>query len=408
MTTTTSGEVPWGVQGAVYGIGLFSTSIFQIAAVIVPLYAYTLNPSPLMFGLVFSAAHVLPLFLSIHTGALMDRLGARRVMLVCTTVGAIMPLLYPAAPWIWALVFLQMFLGLSESMGWLGAQTMIGQYMFGRTVYAGRLSFIIRIGQLAAAPLAGITWDLAGPWGAFALMSLWASGAVVCALLLPPQAAMPLTEEGRRGKFRALLPNLADYVTAFRLLAAPAVVVIVLLGALMHVGNVLQGSFYVAWLNDMGLTGTAIGLLSPAGAVGAALFSLLTARLTKYIGGLWIVLLSLWAAMLLICATPLFGTYLLLQIAMFLRHGANGLAQPLIITLVLRGAGRENQGKAVGLRGTANRIASILSPLAMGAIAQALGLELSFYVVGIAVSVVMAGIAIYLWRHPEVARANED
>jgi MFS family permease len=376
--------------------------------VIVPLYAYTLNPSPLMFGLVFSAAHVLPLFLSIHTGALMDRLGARRVMLVCTSVGAVIPLLYPTAQWIWALVFLQMFLGLSESMGWLGAQTMIGQYMFGRTVYAGRLSFIIRIGQLAAAPLAGITWDLAGPWGAFGLMSLWASGAVVCALLLPPQIAMPLTEPGRRAKLRALLPNIADYATAFRLLAAPAVVIIVLLGALMHVGNVLQGSFYVAWLNDMGLTGTAIGLLSPAGAVGAALFSLLTTRLTKYIGGLWIVLISLWVAMLLICATPLFGTYFLLQMAMFLRHGANGLAQPLIITLVLRGAGRENQGKAIGLRGTANRIASIASPLAMGAIAQALGLELSFYVVGAAVSIVMAGIAIYLWRHPEVANAGED
>jgi MFS family permease len=408
MTTTTSEEVPWRVQGAVYGIGLFSTSIFQIASVIVPLYAYTLNPSPLMFGLVFSAAHVLPLFLSIHTGALMDRLGARRVMLVCTSVGAVIPLLYPTAQWIWALVFLQMFLGLSESMGWLGAQTMIGQYMFGRTVYAGRLSFIIRIGQLAAAPLAGITWDLAGPWGAFALMSLWASGAVVCALLLPPQIAMPLTEPGRRAKLRALLPNIADYLTAFRLLAAPAVVIIVLLGALMHVGNVLQGSFYVAWLNDMGLTGTAIGLLSPAGAVGAALFSLLTTRLTKYIGGLWIVLISLWVAMLLICATPLFGTYFLLQMAMFLRHGANGLAQPLIITLVLRGAGRENQGKAIGLRGTANRIASIASPLAMGAIAEALGLELSFYVVGAAVSVVMAAIAIYLWRHPEVANAGED
>ena len=103
-----------------------------------------------MFGLVFSAAHFLPLFLSIHTGALMDRLGARRVMLVCTTIGAIVPLLYPVAPWILALIVLQMFFGLSEFMGWLGAQTMIGQYMHGKTVYAGRLSFIIRIGHLAA------------------------------------------------------------------------------------------------------------------------------------------------------------------------------------------------------------------------------------------------------------------
>jgi MFS family permease len=176
----------------------------------------------------------------------------------------------------------------------------------------------------------------------------------------------------------------------------------------MHVGNAVQGSFYVAWLNEMGLTGTAIGLLGPAAAIGAALFSLLTSKLMRYVGGLWIALLSLWSGILLVCATPLFGSYFLLQMAMFLRSGANGLAQPLVITLVLRGAGRENQGKAIGLRGTANRIASIVSPLAMGAVAEAVGLEHSFYVVGALVSVVMIGIAIYLWRNPQIAKAGED
>jgi MFS family permease len=409
-TPTENDDVPLRIQAAVYGIGLFSTSIFHIAAVIVPLYVATMSPSPVMFGLVFSAAHILPLFLSIHTGAMMDRLGARRVMLVCTAVGAIVPLLYPAFPWIWALVFLQMFFGLSESMGWLGAQTMIGQYMYGKTVYAGRMSFIIRIGHLVCAPLAGLCWDLAGPWGGFTMMSLWGCGSVVCALLLPKQPTEPkaVPLEGRRAKVRALLPNASDYLTAFRLLGVPSVVIIVVLGALMHVGNAVQGSFYVAWLSDMGLTGTAIGLLGPVAAIGAALFSLVTSRLMRYVGGLWIALVSLWAGVLLVCATPLFGSYFLLQIAMFLRSGANGLAQPLVITLVLRGAGRENQGKAVGLRGTANRVASIVSPLMMGVIAEAIGLERSFYVVGALVSAAMIGIAIYLWRHPNVARAGED
>jgi MFS family permease len=245
-------------------------------------------------------------------------------------------------------------------------------------------------------------------------MSLWGGGSVACALLLPKKHPIPAEPAvapppvGRRAKVRALLPNPSDYLTAFRLLGIPSVVIIVLLGALMHVGNAVQGSFYVAWLSDMGLTGTAIGLLGPVAAIGAALFSLLTSRLMRYIGGLWIALASLWAGILLVCATPLFGSYLLLQMAMFLRSGANGLAQPLVITLVLRGAGRENQGKAIGLRGTANRIASILSPLAMGAIAEAVGLERSFYVIGAVVSIVMIGIAIYLWRHPDVARAGED
>jgi hypothetical protein len=44
----------------------------------------------------------------------------------------------------------------------------------------------------------------------------------------------------------------------------------------------------------------------------------------------------------------------------------------------------------------------------MGAIAEAVGLERSFYVVGAVASVVMIGIAIYLWRNPHIARAGED
>jgi MFS family permease len=406
-----SRHVPWRTQIAVYGVGLFTTSVFHIASVVVPLFAYTMNPSPFVFGLVFGAAHVLPLLFSIHAGALMDRLGARRVMLFCTIAAALLPLVYPLSPGIWALIVLQMFLGLAESMGWLGAQTMIGQYMHGRTTYAGRLSFVIRFGQLVAPPMAGITWDLAGVWGAFILMSVWASGSVVSALLLPVQEVRPASgaigAPAAKG-FRSLMPRWSDYRVAFSLLGAPSVAIIVALGALMHMGNSVQSSFYVAWLTDMGLAGTAIGLLSPAGAIGAALFSLLTAPLMRYVSGFWIVLLSLWAGIILICITPLLGTYLMLQIAMFMRSGANGLAQPLVITLVLRGAGRSNQGKAVGLRGTANRTASILAPLLMGAIGELVGIRYAFFIVGGLASLAMMWIAIYLMRHPEITRKGED
>lgn len=403
-------HVPWRTQIAVYGVGLFTTSVFHIASVIIPLYVYTMQPSPFLFGLVFAAAHFLPLLFSIHAGALMDRLGARRVMLFCTAAASLLPLFYPLTPGIWALIFLQLFLGLFESMGWIGAQTMIGQYMHGRTTYAGRLSFTIRFGQLAAPPMAGITWDFAGVWGAFILMSIWACGSLFCALLLPVQTLQTTTPHDTKAtqKLRNLMPSWSDYRLAFGLMAAPSVAIIVALGALMHMGNSVQSSFYVAWLTDMGITGTAVGLLSPAGAIGAALFSLLTARLTRYVSGFWIVLVSLWLGILLVCATPLFGTYFLLQIAMFFRSGMNGLAQPLVITLVLRGAGKANQGKAVGLRGTANRLASIVAPLGMGAIGEWVGVRDAFFVVGGLASLAMISMTLYLWRHPEIARKGED
>ena len=395
--SSASREVPRATEVAVYGIGLFTTSVFHIDSVIIPLYASTFNPSPFVFGLVFGASHLLPLLFSIHAGALMDRLGSKRMMVYCTSLVTILPLAYPLAPGITVLILLQLLLGLSESLGWLGAQTMIGQYMHGRTKYAGRLSFVIRFGQLCAPPMAGMIWDLFGVWGSFILMSVWASGAIFFALALTSA-----------GKLRDLMPRLDDYMLAFRLMRVPAVAMIVALGAMMHMGNAVQSSFYLAWLNERGITGTAIGLLSPAGAVGAAVFSLLTTRLMRYIDGFWIVLLSLWIGILLVCATPLLGTYFLLQMAMFLRSGLNGLAQPLVITLVLRGAGGANQGKAVGLRGTANRLASIIAPLVMGAIAEAVGLEMAFYATALLLSLPMGWMAFNLFKRTDIASAGED
>jgi MFS family permease len=361
-----------------------------------------------LLGMAVGARHVLPLFLSIHAGALMDRLGGRLVMLAFAALGVAVPLLYPAVPWIWALIVFQMLSGLSDSMGWLGAQIMIGQYMKGRTAYAGRLSFVIRFGHLIAPPMVGAAWDLFGPWGAFGCMALWGFGTLACAAALPPLAPGQGAETPRAPvRLRELLPNPADYLIALRLLAAPAVVVVVALGAMMHVGNGVQSSFYVVWLTDIGIPATAIGTLISVGAVGAAMFSLATARLMRYIPGFWVLLVSLWAGIVLICITPVLGGYIPILIAMFARSGANGLAQPLVITLVLQAAGPTNQGKAVGLRATANRTASILSPILMGALADAAGTRDSFYIVGALVTLVMGGFAIYLWRRPDVARSGE-
>ena len=414
MTTATasrSEDVPWRIQGAVYGIGLFSTSIFHIGAVIVPLYAATMTPSPLMFGLVFSAAHFLPLFLSIHTGALMDRLGARRVMLVCTAIGAIVPLLYPAFPWIWALVFLQMFFGLSESMGWLGAQTMIGQYMYGKTVYAGRMSFIIRIGHLV---VRAARRHQLGPRRAVGRLR----ADVAVGLRLGGVRAAAAEAAGRsRGAAAGRTPRegarapaqgvgLSDRVPAARRSggrhhrAARRADACRQCGAGLVLCRVAQRHGPDRHRHRSARPGGR----DRRGAVLAA-HRRGSCAMSAACGSRCV---SLWSGILLVCATPLFGSYFLLQMAMFLRSGANGLAQPLVITLVLRGAGRENQGKAIGLRGTANRVASIISPLAMGAIAEAVGLERSFYVVGALVSVVMIGIAIYLWRNPQIAKAGED
>jgi MFS family permease len=69
-----------------------------------------------------------------------------------------------------------------------------------------------------------------------------------------------------------------------------------------------------------------------------------------------------------------------------------GVSQPLLISLMARSAGRA-QGKGVGLRTTANRLAILVTPVIMGAIAEVAGIEASFYLTGGFLILVLLGVA---------------
>ena len=84
MNSETVGNVPWRTQLPVYGTALFSNSIPDLVLVVMQLWLIRLDTSLFLIGLVFGARYLGPLLLAIHGGALMDRLGTRRVMIFCS------------------------------------------------------------------------------------------------------------------------------------------------------------------------------------------------------------------------------------------------------------------------------------------------------------------------------------
>jgi fucose permease len=186
------------------------------------------------------------------------------------------------------------------------------------------------------------------------------------------------------------------------------VAITVMIGMMTHVGNSVQATFYVVWLQQTGMAGTQIGVLVALSAVSAGIGSLVAHRLTRYIKPYWLLLFVIWAAILLICVTPLLGGFMAFLIVLCLRSTANGIHQPLAITLMLKTAGADSQGRAIGLRGTANRITAISSPLLMGAMAEWIGIANSFYAIGLIASVIMALLVRQLLRHPEVHANAEE
>ena len=445
--TSCESRVPFRIQAPVYGIGLFCTSVYYMMVVTVPVFVASLGLSYLWAGIILGCRPVLSLFFSIHAGALMDRIGGRRVMIFFGTVGVIAPLLYPIAPrmdWIWLLLISQMLAGMADSMGWLGAQTLIGQHMKGLTKYTGRLSAIIRVGHVIAPIMVGVAWDRLGDWAAFGLMSFWNCGFLICAIVLPRTHGVMDNNEARARStsvgeslvtWRDILPNPSDYISAFKLMAIPAVAATVMIGTMPHVGNYVQSTFYVVWLEQSGITGTLIGLLIAIFSVSAACGSLLMPKIARYFSPYWLFLVVVWVSIMMICLTPLVGSdffigaiisllspfssfetfkelssivfvFTAFGVVLAVRAVFHGIQQPLVISLILATTKSDEQGKAIGLRATANRITSIGTPIAMGALADWLGLQYAFYTIAVIATVMIFFMVLYILRHTEIDHSS--
>ena len=391
-------RIDWRIQGAVYACGALNHSMGMMVAVVMPLWLLQLNVPPLMIGIALGARHFLPLFLSIHGGAMMDRFGTRRIMLWFGLISAAVPILFPAMPWVWAVIVLQMIVGMADTMGWSGAQAMIGQIMRGSEVYAGRLAFTLRIGHFAGPLIIGLAWDKMGPWGAFATLSLWGGGAFLAALCLPHLPKALRTEE-RAATARDLVPRWADYMDAFRLLAIPAILFVMMVSFVRHSSTSMQNSFYVVYLEGVGITATEIGLLFAASATIGAIGALITGRLTSYIQPAFFLVLSVLGTIVFMGITPLLGGYALLMVVIAIRGSCLGFSQVLMISILGRALNPNTQGKGVGLRTTTNRVMNTALPPVVGAIVEFAGLENAFYIVGIVGAVMMVLLFVNAWRH---------
>ena len=182
------GRVPLRLELAIYGAATFSNSLGYMVMVAVPLLLVSLGLSPLWMGIVLGSRHLLVLFYSIHAGAMMDRLDTRRVMLMFAWMSIVLPFAYPLLPYVLPLILIQMAAGYCTSIGWIGAQALIGQALKGSPVHTGRMGAVIRIGALTGPPLTGAAWDLYGPWACFAVLALWGVGLLASCLALPDRA----------------------------------------------------------------------------------------------------------------------------------------------------------------------------------------------------------------------------
>lgn len=396
-------RISWRIQAPVYGAGMFASTITDVISVILPVWLAGTGKSAAAIGLIIGAKHILPILLAIHGGALMDRFGARSVMIACLMLAVVTLPLFPWVGWIPFVVMLQVIAGFGSSMGWLGAQTLFGQLMRRDHMYAGRFAFALRVGGFLGPPLAGLVWDNLGVGSSFLFLGLWALGAVLMALLVPKNAAgAPI--RAQKARLADMIPRWADYRAAFRLASIPAMSVVLMITVVRISASSVQDSFYPLYLTTVGFTATQIGLLMTISSATAAASSLSIGWITQYARPMWVLIISAGWSVVLITITPLLPSFTMLAIAAALRGLSMGVSQPLMMSMLIGAAGQGSQGKGAALRTTANRVAAAITPILMGAIAAFTGLGNSFFVVGAVLVIALVTIAIYVWRRPDIVR----
>jgi MFS family permease len=385
-----------------YITGFLSMGQAELLTLVVPLWALLQGASPTQIGALVGARSLLTFFLAIHGGALMDRLGTRRVLMffaaACGTVAAC----YPFLPWFPAMVIMQMLVGLAGNMTWIGAQTMIGEVTRGDPGQIGWFSFYARIGNVLTPLLIGIAWDLAGPTLSFFCIAAWSCSLFLVSSRIPDARVV---ERSGRFSWSEILPKLSDYTESFRLLVLPAIAVTLAVSFIRHATNGVEASFFIVYLRELGFAAAAIGALFSIAEILNGFSSLLAGRVSRLMPIPWLMVgfTTVSAALLLI--TPLLGgVFIFLALAQAIRRGCEGVVQPLMFSMQTRAVSRDRQGSMVGLRVTNNRLSSIITPMLMGVVVEYFGIESGFIIVGTILLAACIALAFIVARTPELRR----
>ncbi len=364
----------------------------ELLTMIIPLWAVLQGASPTEIGTLVGARSLLTFFLAIHGGALMDRIGTRRVMMFFACATGALAAVYPFLPWFPAMVALQTLIGFAGNMAWIGAQTIIAQVTGGDPGQIGRFTFFARLGNVIAPLLMGLLWDVAGPTLSFLGVTVWS---VILFLVVSRIQNPQTTHKTGDISWRDVLPKLSDYTGSLKLIVIPAVALTLAVSFMRHATNGVENSFFIVYLREIGFAGVLIGSLFSIAEVVNGLTSLISGRVARWMPIPWIMVGFTALAIVLLVITPLLGgVFALLAVAHSLRRAFEGIVQPLMFSLQARAVERNQHGSIVGLRVTNNRLSSIITPILMGVIVDHFGIADGFIVMG---GILLTGCAALAW-----------
>lgn len=361
---------------------VMTTSVaFAMVLTLVPLLADSVGTSPAVIGVLTASLSVLPMLLAVRTGALIDGLGPRTGMLASALLLTLAPLPVLLRPGVPALFVTEVLLGLANLLAVVAAQTYTATLGSAESHEGdfGWYATYVGAGQIAGPLLAGVLAQWYGYPAAFAAAAGVAAAGLALSAPLPDLRAPRRPEAATRRSGQVA----GTFERALSLLSDDGVRLAVVFTFSIALAQSVFLSFFPVILQAAGMAAGLIGTLISVRALVSTVLRPFLPTLVGWLGNRRNALVAMVA--LLAAGSGGIGLHqsalMALLVSVVIGIGW-GLAPPLSIVMVIAGAAETELGFALGVRFTVNRLAQLVGPLAIGAVAGVLSLQAGFLASG--------------------------
>jgi MFS family permease len=383
------GKLTRAQLGLVYLSGSFGFGFQQMAAFLVPLRAHELQAPLDQIGIIVGAGAIVPALLSVWSGDLSDRFGARPTYIVSTLVAGLCGLLLFLVTNYLYLLPIQLVMGFARSTAWVASQTYVANLgePHERATHMGRLSFTTNGGTFVAPLVIGQVANAVGYQSSFLFMGTVTLLYTLIGVLIPDVRAQRTTEKrGTAGGFEA----------ALGLMRQRGVQVVLVLTFVRLWNSSGWRPFIPIFLREAGFDNTLISSVLAANSVVSTFTALWASRLARRTSNEIATAIALGLGAVGTALSPWLAWVPAVYLpALFIGTGV-GISLPLLMASLSSEVPADQRGVALGTRMSMNQAASAVAPVSVGALAEPFGIPAALLVSG-AFSLVLLGASMGLY-----------
>lgn len=347
-------------------------------------FAITLGTGPFLAGVAVAAQSFPGLFLAVHSGALVDRFGARRSLIVSAAalvVGGLLLAGIGTLPALFAAMLISGVGTLGIAVSAQGLATSPTREGGPDTRRVASFGAALIAGQLVGPTIGGVLADATGYRTSFWSICVLGLALMAFTLSMGRRIAEPVRDEAAATAEEAGEPRAGAFGKAGRLFRNRALAATI---ALSFVGVMLLNvrlAFLPLYLDQIGWSSSAIGVLL-SGASAAALVARLGFPAVERAVPLHVLLrVTLIVAAGTLALAVMTTNVVVIGAATVASGILLGAVNPSTLTMLARLVADTQRGLAIGLRVGANRAAQAAGPFAIGALSATAGIRVAFYVV---------------------------